>query len=202
MKNRYIQKCIVFVCYIIVRLLIATLRIRFTLPTEPLSDSKSYIFAFWHGELLLMSFFYRHLLPHTPASVIISHHSDGDLIARFNSYYNIGALRGSTRKGAVKVLAQSLSWLKNGKNLAITPDGPKGPRHSVADGIVALSQKCNTDIVPLQFKATQFWQLNSWDKFIIPKPFSEVELVAKTPFSLNNLSMDEAKSLITSQLLS
>ena len=94
-----------------------------------------------------------------------------------------------------------LKKLREGFDIALTPDGPKGPRHSVADGIVAMAKKSNVKIVTFNYRADRYWQLGSWDRFIIPKPFSTIEFFASEPFSINHLSDEEAKIYIRERLL-
>ena len=111
---------------------------------------------FWHGRLALMSFAYVHWWkngqnPQRRAKVIISDHKDGEIIARVISFFGIGAIRGSSSKGAVKALAQSFRELKSGTDVIITPDGPRGPYHSVADGAVVIAQKQNAPIQILNY---------------------------------------------------
>jgi len=136
----------------------------------------------------------------TEIDTVISEHFDGELIARVVGLYKGGSIRGSSTKGAIKVLKLSFKSLAKKRDLGITPDGPKGPRHSVADGIVLISKKKNVPIVTFNCKPTSYWQLKSWDKFIIPKPFSTLDIFIGEPFFLNDLTMEESKKLIKERL--
>jgi len=159
-----------------------------------------FIVAFWHEHILLSPFIFRKLMGDEKISVIISEHFDGQIIAKTVENFDIGYIKGSTTRGGIKALKESFKLLDNGECVAITPDGPKGPRHSVADGIVAISQKKKLPIVAFSYEADRFWRLQSWDKFLIPKPFSTIKLYASEPFYLDDLSMDEAKELIKKRL--
>jgi lysophospholipid acyltransferase (LPLAT)-like uncharacterized protein len=91
---------------------------------------------------------------------------------------------------------QGIRALKDGYDIGITPDGPKGPRHQVADGIIAMAQKANAKIVLVEIKPTKYWQLNSWDKFIIPKPFGTLNYYSTVPIDVCLLGMQEAKKIV------
>ena len=132
--------------------------------------------------------------------VIISDHKDGEIIARVISFFGIGAIRGSSSKGAVKALAQSFRELKSGTDVIITPDGPRGPYHSVADGAVVIAQKQNAPIQILNYEASKFWQLKSWDKMIIPKPFSKISYTLSPPFSVTDMALEAARGLIKKEM--
>ena len=132
--------------------------------------------------------------------VIISDHKDGEIIARVISFFGIGAIRGSSSKGAVKALAQSFRELKSGTDVIITPDGPRGPYHSIADGAVVIAQKQNAQIQILNYEASKFWQLKSWDKMIIPKPFSEISYTLSPPFSVTDMALEDARELIKKEM--
>jgi len=158
------------------------------------------IVAFWHEYILLSPFIFRKLMGDEKISVIISEHFDGQIIAKSIANFDIGYIKGSSTRGGIKALKESFKLLDLGECIAITPDGPKGPRHSVADGIVAIAQKKRVPIVAFSYEADKFWRLNSWDRFLIPKPFSKVKLYASEPFYLDGLSLDEAKVYIKKRL--
>lgn len=131
---------------------------------------------------------------------MISDHKDGEIIARVISFFSIDAIRGSSSKGAVKALAQSFRELKSGIDVIITPDGPRGPYHSVADGAVVIAQKQNAPIQILNYEASKFWQLKSWDKMIIPKPFSKISYTLSPPFSVTDMALEAARGLIKKEM--
>ena len=163
------------------------------------------VVLFWHGNLSFMSFAYlkfwtKDFSKKRKGKVIISDHKDGEIIARVISFFGIGAIRGSSSKGAVKALAQSFRELKGGTDVIITPDGPRGPYHSVADGAVVISQKQNAPIQILNYEASKFWQLKSWDKMIIPKPFSTINYTLSQPFSIAGLEFESARNLIKEKM--
>ena len=140
----------------------------------------------------MQPFSYNKIKPKGKIKTIISHHFDGNIIARTISFFGFGTVRGSTRDGAVGVLKKSFRTINEGYDVAITPDGPKGPAKSVANGIIALSQKKDLYIVASTFKSSKYWKLRSWDSFIIPKPFSKITIHVKKEFKLTGLDKQES----------
>ncbi len=128
------------------------------------------IACFWHGRLLAMPFVYRG----SGAKVLISRHRDGEFIARVIRYFGLGTVRGSYRKGSVSQVREMLAELKDGTDIAITPDGPKGPRYRMKQGIVELARLSRRPIVPVTYGASRRKLFDSWDRFLLPYPFSRV----------------------------
>ena len=183
---------------LLIRILFLTCKKRYhlrSLPDEPI------IISFWHGNLLMQPFLYRKARPKRRAWVMISEHFDGELIARVISFFGFGAVRGSPKKGGAKALIAALRKLKEGDDIAITPDGPRGPIYSVAPGIVAMARKSGAPIVPFAFKTERFWRLKSWDRFVIPKPFSTIDFYIGEPIDIDGMSDEEAKAFIKDQML-
>ena len=126
------------------------------------------ILAFWHGRLLLMAFC-RHA-PNT--NVLISRHRDGELIARTVSRLGYQVTRGSSTRGGAAGLRTVVRLLGDGFGFAVTPDGPTGPRHQVQPGVIEAARLSGAPIVPMTFSARPARFLNSWDRFLVPYPFS------------------------------
>ena len=160
------------------------------------------VIAFWHGELLMAPFVYNKLGTSRDINVMISDHFDGEIIARVISLFGMKTVRGSTRKGATKVLIAALKAVRDrDENIGITPDGPKGPRHSVSDGAIVIAQKANIPIVVINCHPKKYWQAHSWDRFTVPKPFGTIDFYVSEPIYLNNISKDEAKSYLKKRML-
>ncbi|NWF66054.1 MAG: lysophospholipid acyltransferase family protein [Campylobacterales bacterium] len=167
----------------------------------PILDEKPIIVTFWHGELLMQPFLYKKIKNNGKIALLISEHFDGEIIAKTMKFFGFESIRGSSRKGAVKSLIGMIKKVKDGYDLAITPDGPKGPRYSIADGVIAVAQKSGARIVVFNYRVSKFWQLNSWDKFLIPKPFSTIEFFASEPIDVSNLEIEQAKNLLKNKML-
>ena len=183
----------------LVKLLYLTCKKRFHFQTDG-SDTPS-IYAMWHGEILVLPFAYVHYTKRKSIDAIISQHFDGEMVARFLTLQGGGVLRGSSSRGGREVFQQALKSLKSGRDLAITPDGPKGPRHSVAHGVVSLAMLTKAPIITMNYKASSFWRLKSWDAFCIPKPFSTLEFYFGEPFYVYELTLQEAIDLVQERLL-
>lgn len=188
-----------FLIYILMRIIWLTTKKEFPNSIFPKKD-KHYVCACWHSELLISPQYYRKLFSKHTTGAIASSHKDGKIVSNTLRYFDIYPIEGSTSKGGVKALINSLGALKKGDNVMITPDGPKGPRFTVSDGIVALSQKSNLEIFMINFQAKNYWQLKSWDKFVIPKPFSTVIIYSQI-IDIKNLDNEEAKNIIRDTML-
>ena len=188
-----------FIGSLLIRFLYYTNKKVFHAP-QKITD-ESVIFACWHGELLMLPYLYKHYRQKPHAKVLISSHFDGDLISRTIKYFGLGTLAGSTNRNAARVLIQAIKTIKEGYDIGITPDGPKGPRHEVADGIIVMAQKAGAKIVLVEIKPTKFWQLNSWDKFIIPKPFGVLHYYASSELDVSSMELGVAREVIQKGLL-
>ena len=166
-----------------------------TIPPEPV------IFACWHGDLLMQPYLYYHFRDKPNAKVIISEHFDGQLIAGIIRFFGLGSIHGSTTRGGAKVLMQGVRFLEEGYDIGITPDGPKGPRYTMNEGIVLMAQRCKAKIIVFHTHPSRYWQLGSWDRFVIPKPFGTLQFYASDPIDVTGLAKEEAKALIHTHLM-
>ena len=184
---------------LLIRLLYFTNKKIFHAP-ESLGD-KPFIMACWHGELLMIPYAYKRYKKTPKVKLLISEHFDGNLIAKTLNFFGFDTIRGSSTRGGAKALIQSIKELKAGYDLGITPDGPKGPRHKVSDGIIVMAQKAKAKIILVEIKPTAFWQLDSWDKFVIPKPFGTIRYYISQEIDISSLEFEEARTLIKEGLL-
>ena len=184
--------------YVLMRLIWWSSRKKFYYIT-PIDDSQ-HVCVCWHGELLMSPQAYRKIHPKHPASAIISSHFDGSLIAGTLQMLHIRPLRGSTKKGARQVLLQAFKSIKEGEEVLITPDGPRGPRHSMSDGAIGIALKSKLPIFVMNYQASSYWQLNSWDRFVIPKPFGQIDFYIQS-ISLEGMNLEEAKDYLKEKML-
>jgi len=188
-----------FVGALLIRFIYLTSRKRFHLPL--VIPNESVIFAFWHADLLMQAYVYLRFRSHPKAKVLISEHFDGKIIAGVIRFFKIGTIHGSTTRGGAKVLIQGLKALSEGYDIGITPDGPKGPRYSVSDGVIIMAQKRHAKVVVFHCRPTRYWQLSSWDRFVVPKPFCTLDFYASEPIDLEGLEMEDARSVIKENLM-
>lgn len=135
------------------------------------------ILALWHGQLLPLLWVHRN----REIAIIISEHADGEIIARAAASLGCRAVRGSSSRGAARALLGATRELEAGYDLAITPDGPRGPAKSVAPGTMVIAQRSGAPVVPVAAVANRSWRLRSWDSFMIPKPFATVTVAYSDP---------------------
>lgn len=196
---RYIKlNLLPYLLYYVVKIIYATNKKVFHHPKD---DGKPIIICMWHGDLMSQPYNYFAFRKNGKVKAMISHNKDGEIITKLVSNFKIGAVRGSSSKGAAKVLISAIKEIKEGHDIAITPDGPRGPRYSVADGIVAIAQKSEAKIVCFNTIPSKFWQFKSWDKFVLPKPFGRIDFYISEPFDINNMEFEEAKEFIKEKML-
>lgn len=133
------------------------------------------IIALWHDSLLLTPLI-RKVLPSKIASLVVSNSRDGKLLAAYADTYKNVEIIFVPHNMRHAALLQSVEAIKDGKALLITPDGPRGPRHVVKPGIFFAQEKSAAQILAMSWTASAFWQLKSWDKMRIPKPFAKITL--------------------------
>jgi len=136
---------------------------------ELMRGGRPYIAAFWHSRLLMAPTGWR---SRAPLSVLISQHRDGEMIARTVHHFGVHTVRGSTTRGGSKALRELLLAVKNGRNVAITPDGPRGPRMRAQSGIILLARLSGAPIIPATYSVSRRKLASSWDRFVIALPFS------------------------------
>lgn len=154
------------------------------------------IFVFWHGQLLPLVHFHRN----EGIVVLVSDHSDGEYITRVILQHGFGAARGSSTRGGVKGLKGILRAGKEGRDLAFTPDGPKGPRQVFKWGALAAAQISGAPVIPVGLGADRAWYLNSWDRFMIPKPFAHLRIRYGPPRRVPRDASEERVKAIAADL--
>jgi lysophospholipid acyltransferase (LPLAT)-like uncharacterized protein len=153
------------------------------------------IFAFWHSRLFYLVYFYSCRIKTPKASILISLSRDGDYGQALVSRFKQDAVRGSSSRGGAKAAWALAAKLTEGHNLALTPDGPRGPAFQVQDGIVRLAQVTGAPLIPVTYDASRKWTLKSWDRFILPKPFAKIHLAIGEPIHVpSRASAEEVKT--------
>lgn len=190
-------KILPFPSYLFIVFLRLTLKVKFS-GMENIEgfgfNKKNYILAFWHGNLLLMVYAFRG----DKKTFLVSYHRDGELITKVIKRFGIEATRGSTTRGGLKAMLMLLRKARAGFSIAFTPDGPKGPLRKVQNGIIELARLSKLPIIPVGFYAKKFKELNSWDSFKIPYPFTKVAFHYEKPILVEgniknyNLIIEEA----------
>ncbi|HVQ24377.1 MAG TPA: lysophospholipid acyltransferase family protein, partial [Planctomycetota bacterium] len=164
-----------------VRALAATWR--YTVSDAPeysaaLARGERFVYAFWHSGLLPLAVFHRH----EGAAVLVSRHRDGELITRVLEHLGYVAARGSSTRGGEAGVRGMLSWAGQDRQLAVTPDGPRGPAEQAKPGALFLAERTGRRLVPTAVAARPVRALRSWDRFRIPWPFARVLVSHGAPF--------------------
>ncbi len=154
---------------------------------KAIRDLGTCIIAFWHNKLFLATYclaagFVRH---GGRVAVLASRSRDGEYIARMARM--LGAdevVRGSSSRAGVSGLKRLCEKAASGVSICVTPDGPRGPRYEPKDGIVLLAQRTGLPVLPVSFRVKGRIELNSWDGFIVPLPFSEMEVRVGDPIAV------------------
>ena len=188
-----------FIGSLLIRFIYFTNKKTFHLPADV--PKEPFVTAFWHGDLLMEPYIYKQLRKTPKINVMISEHFDGLLIAKTMKYFSFGTIHGSSTRSGAKVLIQAMRSLKEGYDIGITPDGPKGPRHEVQDGIVVMAQKTKSKVLVFECVPSSYWQLGSWDKFTIPKPFGRLDFYASEPIDLSGMELKDARALLRQKLM-
>jgi lysophospholipid acyltransferase (LPLAT)-like uncharacterized protein len=146
------------------------------------------LFAFWHGRMMLLPAFCP---PKRLMRVLISLHRDGLLISQIIGHFGQATVSGSTSKGGKEAVVEILRALKNGDNISITPDGPRGPVQQIQSGTVTIARLARKPIIPVTFCATRHKRFRSWDRFMLALPFSRIVFCVGAPILVSRYT-DEA----------
>lgn len=135
------------------------------------------VFCLWHGTMLPLLWHHRH----QGICILISSHSDGELIAQIAARLGCRAVRGSTSRGGGRALLGLVRELSRGREVAVTPDGPRGPAERFAPGALLAAQRTGSAVVAMGVAADRAWRLRSWDRFLVPKPRARVRIAYSQP---------------------
>ncbi|HOX01072.1 MAG TPA: lysophospholipid acyltransferase family protein [Candidatus Paceibacterota bacterium] len=162
------------------------------------------IFCIWHDRLALCLSLYRRYVtgpcPGRRMAALVSASRDGAFLAKILECYGIEPVRGSTSRRGPQALLELTTWGEQGFDLAITPDGPRGPRHVVQEGIMALAQLTGLPIVPAAYRLGWKWRLRSWDRFQVPLPLSRCLVTFAPPMSVPESATDAERERLRQAL--
>lgn len=178
----------------LIGLLLHSCRLR--LHNSPVKKTGPRIIIFWHRYLLYMMFHFRHVGAHP----LVSLSKDGELISSISRRFGMKPIRGSSSRGGARALLELIDLArKDSGDILITADGPKGPLREVKPGLVKLAQKSGAPLIPVCWRASRSWVLSkSWDRFVIPKPFSRIDLFFGDPIDLHDLNEENTTEVMKS----
>jgi hypothetical protein len=171
-----------------------TVRMRFVnrdVPDRLEAQGNNFIYAFWHGRQFLLFHTHRNRDIVIPAS----ESRDGEIQAGILKRFGFEVVRGSSKRKGERALLGLVAGLRNGKNLAIAVDGPRGPIYEAKQGVAYLAGKLNKPILPVATSAKRYWVLEKiWDKLLLPRPFTTGVVVYGEPITVSGITEQELES--------
>lgn len=154
----------------------------------------NFIIAFWHDEMLAGWYYNKKYNP----IALISPSKDGDIMTKILEDWGYAVVRGSSNESGKKALNKLVDELKQGKNLCITPDGPKGPYHKFKVGAFVAAKRTSVPVILMRVRYNKFYTFSkSWDKFKLPKLFSKIDVFYSEPIYVDiNATNDEVNKII------
>ena len=193
--------------YGVIRCMATTLRYRWRNETgmlKPGDPLQPVIFAIWHNRLALSLIVYiryaQRIDPRRKLAALVSASGDGGLLARILEYFKVQPVRGSSSRRGPQALRELTSWARRGFDLAITPDGPRGPCYMVNEGIIAAAQLTGLTIIPVSYHLGWKIRIKSWDRFQIPLPFSRCDVVYGAPLQVPREVTPEQREKLRGEL--
>jgi len=171
MKEFLMMKVVPYLAYLYIRFLRRSMRIEFRgveILDQVRKESGCYILAFWHSRFVLMPYAY----PDSRIVVLASSHRDSRMLGNILTRFGLVRVEGSSTRGGTAGLRALLRKVREGYDVGITPDGPKGPRRKVKQGVIATARFTGLPVIPVTFSAGTARRLRSWDRTMIPRPFS------------------------------
>jgi len=200
------HRLVAWILWAVFTVVSATLRYRMHDPHGFMTrkDVRQVIYCIWHNRLSLAMKLYFHFgLRHHQASglgALVSASKDGAFLAAILERFGIQPVRGSSSRRGSQALLELTTWAERGYDLAITPDGPRGPRYVVRDGATSLAQITGLPIVPVSFRLQWKIQLKSWDRFQIPLPFSRCDVYTGRIFVIPREATDAERDALRKEL--
>ena len=160
------------------------------------AGSKGHFVALWHGRMLLG------VAHHGSTNwwVLVSDHQDGDISGALLRRFGYRVIRGSSTRGGARAVREMMAVLGEGAVVVITPDGPRGPMHSIKHGVVWMARATGYPIVPVGFACDRAWRTKGWDRFTIPKPWSRVVMTYGKPIRVEKSADEDGLRLAADSL--
>ncbi len=177
----------------LMRLLFGTLRFRVNdrAGVLAITPPRPLLWVFWHNQLFISPYFWERFCPTRRGAALASKSSDGEIIAAIISCFGLRPIRGSSSRGGSRALVEMKRALEDGFDVAITPDGPRGPCYHVNPGVVKLAQLTGGTVFPMHIEYSRCWRLKSWDGFLIPKPFATVQITLDPLYTIPPTATEE-----------
>ncbi len=192
-RSRFLDRLIARSAWLLLKALFLTVRVDLRLtrpdatPTVPPPGPRRYCFSVWHDAILIALFFRSHY----SLSALVSRHQDGTYLSDLLNLLGVRPVRGSASRGGAQATRQLLNL--SDLHICITPDGPRGPRRQMKDGIIYIASRTGRPIVCSTMQATRAWRIpGGWSDIVLPKPFSRVVILTSQPIDIpRDLSREE-----------
>lgn len=205
-QPRWFQRVLARLVYALVHAVSATLRYRYNDRSGFFSAAPAgpAIYCVWHNRLALCLIVYsNYVRPRSAAeglAAMVSASRDGGFLAGILKCFGVEPVRGSSSRRGPQALLELTTWAERGFDLALTPDGPRGPRYVVQEGIMSLAQLTGLPIIPVSYHLSSKLELKSWDGFQVPLPFSRCEVFLEKPLRVPRECDEPARKLLREQL--
>ena len=201
--NFFIQNILVLLAILYIQFVKFTSKIRIennNYPNEYWKDEKPFILAFWHSQLMMVSFSWSYK---KKINILASGHSDGRFGAKVGNFFKLNNIQTSNKNKNLS-LRPVFQLLKSRQYIGITPDGPRGPKEKVPEGIIKIAKSTNVPIIPLGYWSSRNFTLRSWDSFLITLPFSKCNFVwgeaVKIPQNLKDNEIIDFQKIIKNKI--
>lgn len=135
-------------------------------------------------------------------AALVSASRDGALLSEILAGFQVQPIRGSSSRRGSRALIELINWARKGGDVAITPDGPRGPKYQIQEGVITAAQLTGLPILPIGYELTSKWTAKSWDQFQIPRPFAACKVRTASPFYVPRSINKETRKTIQTQLQS
>ena len=189
LKNLFIQKILAFIFALYIYCVRITSKINYidlSIPQLFWEDKKPFILAFWHSQLMTISYTWK---SQKKINILASSHSDGRFGAIVGKYFKLENIPSKSNKNNLRIRV-IYKKLKEQNYIGITPDGPRGPKETVSEGIIKIARATNTPIIPCGFWSSNNFRLKSWDSFLVTLPFSTCFFVWRKPLYIPKKTKD------------
>jgi hypothetical protein len=202
-KNFFIQNILVLLAILYIQFVKFTSKIRIennNYPNKYWKDEKPFILAFWHSQLMMVSFSWSYK---KKINILASGHNDGRFGAKVGNFFKLNNIQTSNKNKNLS-LRPVFQLLKSRQYIGITPDGPRGPKEKVPEGIIKIAKSTNVPIIPLGYWSSRNFTLRSWDSFLITLPFSKCNFVwgeaVKIPKNLKDNEIIDFQKIIKNKI--
>jgi lysophospholipid acyltransferase (LPLAT)-like uncharacterized protein len=203
---RWHQRLGAWIVVTLVRIVGATIRYRYNDRSDFFNGPPRgpALYCFWHNRLALCTTLYRRYAhKHNPTAGVagmVSASRDGAFLSAIFEAFNVEPVRGSSSRRGPQALLELTTWAERGYDLAITPDGPRGPRYSIQPGVMSLAQVTGLPIVPFSYHLNWKIRAKSWDGFQIPLPFARCEVFVEKPIMVPRETTEEQRAILRQKL--